>query len=293
MSIEIIPTYGDFSFMNNDEAPIFTTLFNVIEFYKAHTIFTPEKQSFLFDNSMLLNLIRDDNRMEFHSPTSLSLYLQAIKKLYIDGWESFYYNYINNKKKHVRDLHTEIEKLCYPYTFKKYSYKDVEYDIGEIEFETIKSDTFQILSQFKNQVIVFNDYFSLNEINGDVSVFSTDLCVDFKSLNNFYLSNINMTHSAEFIILPRDYVLSNDTINLVIDYISNNLYKNYDKEHVEDYITQLKNTFTGKLNDSVKFNKPIIFRLDSVVIENLTEESDEEHDDEHTEEPEHTEEHEE
>ena len=276
MSIETIPTYGDFSFINNNEAPHYTELFNVINFYNAHTIFTPEKQSFLFDKSLLLDLIRDDVRMDHHSPTSLSLYLQAIKRLYIDGWESFYYNYINNKKKNTPNLHTEIEKLCYPNTFKKYSYKEVEYDIGEVEFETIKSDTYQTLSQFKNQVIIFNDYFSINEIVGDVSVFSTDLCIEVKSINDFYLSHINMTHSAEFIILPCDYVVSHDTINLVIDYVTNNLYNNYDKEHVEDYITQVKNTFTGKLNDTVKFDKPIIFRLDSGVIENYTEESEDE-----------------
>ena len=275
MSNNMIPEYADFSFMNNEANKEFTDLFNVIKFYNAQTLFTPEKQTLLFNKALVLDLIRNDTRMTHHSSTSLDLILQAIKGLYTDdkGWEHFYYKYINHK------MNVEIEKKCYPNTFKKYYYNNVEYAIGELDFNAEPVD----LSQYTNKVIVFNDYFSLNEINGDVSIFSTDLCIEIKTLHNFLKSPITTTNSAEFIILPHDYIVSNDTINLVINYISYYLYFNYDKEQVEDYITQVKNTFNGKC-DNIKFDQPIIFRLD-FGIENLiytNDESDESQEDEET-----------
>ena len=255
--MSLIPKYADFSFMTPEDNKEFTDLFNVIKFYNAQNLFTPEKQTFLFNQSLELDLIYSDIRMAHHSPSSLALRLQAIKGLYIDadGWNKFYYNYIDNT------MYLEIEKLCYPNTFKKYIHNNVEYAIGELDCD---AKTSVDLSQYTNKVILFNDYFSLNEIKCEVSVFSTDLCIEILPLKQ-----LMSTTSIEFIILPRDYVVSNDTIYLVLGYISYYLYFNYDKEQVEDYITQVKNTFNGKC-DNINFTQPIIFRLD-YGLENLIE----------------------
>ena len=264
-----IPQYGNFNFMHEIDKHEFSNLFAVINEYNASTIFNHTDN---VRESIFLDLIQNDSRMSHHSPSSLSLYLQDIKCLYIDGWKNFYHNY---QKKQTISIYTEIEKLCYPNTLNRYNYKDTEYIIGEIEFDTIKKDTSEKLSKFKNQVIIFNNYFSINDINQTVNVFYEDVCIEIKPLNMFFHTNINHSHSAEFIILPCDYVLSNDTINLVIEYITSYLYKNYEKEDVEDYIKLVKNTFNGNLKN-VTFDKPIIFNLTYNIIENFSEDAESE-----------------
>ena len=80
--MSLIPKYADFSFMTPEDNKEFTDLFNVIKFYNAQNLFTPEKQTFLFNQSLELDLIYSDIRMAHHSPSSLALRLEAIKELY-------------------------------------------------------------------------------------------------------------------------------------------------------------------------------------------------------------------
>jgi hypothetical protein len=165
-----------------------------------------------------------------------------------------------------------------------YNFKEIAYPTGEIDFENIKTlDTRSSLASYKNMVIIFNDYFSSNEINGEVFTYATDLCFEIKPISSFWETSINNSFSAEFIILPDDFVFNESTkntiINLIIHYITNKLSLTYDSECIAEYISKLTNPllFSGKIDPTIDFTKPIIFKLDDLSIEQMTnfEESDE------------------
>lgn len=163
-----------------------------------------------------------------------------------------------------------------------YKFKGIEYIVGELDLDMArhtKSEYHQLLKPYTNRVIVFNDYFSSNEIKGDTFTYMDDLCFEIKPIYNFWETSINLSFFADFIVLPDNLefneLTKNTIIELIISYISNKLKTNHEPDSITDYITKLSNTqlLLCKV-DMFDFTKPIIIKLDSGIIEQLVEEND-------------------
>jgi hypothetical protein len=166
-----------------------------------------------------------------------------------------------------------LNEICID-TMTPFEFKGIKYNAGEIEFHSISTETTCLLSSYKNMVIIFNDYFSSNEIKGETFTYENDLCFEIKPIATFWETSINISFYAEFIILPDTFVFDTSTkntcIELIIKYISDKLKSNYEKDTIDEYITKLSNKelLSCKV-DALDFTRPIIFKLDDGTIEQL------------------------
>jgi hypothetical protein len=155
----------------------------------------------------------------------------------------------------------------------EYKYKDNTYYIGEYVNDMKYSlHTINELKQLDQKVIVFNDYFSCNEINGEQIKYMNNIQIEIKPIYDFWNTSINYSFYVEFIVIPAD-LSKIDILGLCKEYVIDNLKKQYKDYEIEEYIEKI-NKFDSVNLDQIDFNKIVSINLDLNLIENYNDDSD-------------------
>jgi len=157
----------------------------------------------------------------------------------------------------------------------EYTYKNTYY-CGDFDSFTqnIESHTIEELKKIDKKMIVFNNYFSYNEINGDIIKYMENIIFEIKPLYDFWNTNINDSVLTEFIIIPSN-LSKNDILDLSIQYIIDRLKKYYNNDEIEEYILNL-HTIDSSINlDNIDFNKIVSIDIETKTIGNYIEDIEE------------------
>ena len=170
-----------------------------------------------------------------------------------------------------------IKEFCFGVTH-EYCYNKKLYQCGEFDIDIIKnhSNLNSIIEKLKmtdEKVIIFNNYFSHNEINGEIIKYTENIQFEIKPVYDFW--NTYDSFFVEFIVIPSN-LSKNDIVGLSKQYIADTLKIQYNCDDIEEYIEKI-NMIDSSVNlDKIDFNKKVSINLDLNLIENYTEDIEDE-----------------
>jgi hypothetical protein len=170
-----------------------------------------------------------------------------------------------------------IKEFCFGGT-REYSYNNKIYKCGEFDIDMIKdnprlNNIIEELKKIDEKVITFNNYFSHNEINGEIIRYVDNILFEIKPVSDLW--NYYDSFFIDFIIIPSN-LSKNDILGLSKQYIVDTLKIQYNWDDIEDYVEKI-NMIDSSINlDTLDFNKKVSINLDLNLIENYTEEIEDE-----------------
>lgn len=165
-----------------------------------------------------------------------------------------------------------IKEFCFGVTH-EYCYNKKLYQCGEFDIDIIKNhpNLNNIINELKKRdekVIIFNNYFSHNEINGEIIKYTDNILFEIRQVYDFW--NTPDLFFVDFIIIPSN-LSTNDIVGLSKQYIADTLKIQYNWDDIEEYIEKI-NMIDSSVNlDKIDFNKKVSINLDLNIIENYTE----------------------